>query len=177
MSTRPVTWENLGSGAWRETHSGTGPFRVILKGRELSTDDLTSHVYQDVTAYAAGPPDIEVLDTYAGDTSIGETYPPYAALKWRGRTTASHYKIYRHNGSAYAQVGVVLETGRGYYRWTDSAVNSPTDRLYKVTTIDTEGNESDGQIIPVHVAGVPGRATQSYSYSAGTGNVTVTVGI
>lgn len=177
MSTRTITWADLGSGAWKETHSGTGPYRTILKGRELSTDELTSHIYQDATAYADGPPDIEVLDTYAGDVSIGETYPPYPALKWRGRTTASHYKIYRHNGSIYALVGVVLETGRGYYRWTDSAVNSPTSRTYKITTVDSEGNESDGQIIPVLVAGVPGRATQSYAYNAGTGNTTATVGI
>lgn len=177
MSSRTLTWEDLGSGAWRETHAGTGPFRVILKGRELSTDDLLTHVYQDATAYADGPPDIEVLDTDASDTARSESYPPFPALKWRGRSTASHYKIYRHNGSSYVFVAAVLETGRGYYRWTDSAVNSPTARTYKITTVDSEGNESDGQIIALTVAGVPGRATQSYAYNAGTGNTTATVGI
>lgn len=177
MSVRTIAWADLGDGAWRATWSGTGPFRVILAGKELATMTETERIFQDAVAYAAGPPPIEVLDTDAGDVSEGETNPPYAVVKWRGRTTADYYKVYRVESAVDVLKATVVEDGRGYYRWMDAANNSPATWVYKVTSVDSEENESDALSISVLVAGIPGRATQSYSYSAGTGNVTATVGI
>lgn len=177
MSVRPLTWTKLGNGAWSETHSGTGPFRAILKGKELSTDSELTHVYENATTYATAPPDIEVLDTDAGDTSVGETNPPFAVLIWRCNSLADYYNVYKYIASVYTLIGTVLEDGRGYYRWEGDAVNVPTTEYYQVTTVDSEGEESDPIQFEIFVAGIPGRPTQSFSYDSGTGDVTVTASI
>ena len=174
MTTRAITWERIGQAAWMASYSGTGPFEHWLCGKPIDVTADTQRPYEHPD-WTDDPPAVEVVDTDTSDAAVGESYPPFAVLRWRGATIYTHYLVRRWNGSAYVLIGTHGEDGRGgYCRYEDEPVSKPTTRLYRVTGVDSQENESDPLPYSVLINGIPGTPAKTWSYNAGTGNLTVT---
>ena len=159
------------SGAgWQYTWTGgTAPYRLVKDGLPYRERyDLTDIILNGTDT--GEPPVLEVLD--ATETqSVTELFPPYDLLQWRGNTVAVKYRVDQYVGAAWVELGIVKESGLGYYQYPTVVQADGATATYRVVAVDSEGNESDAAQLSRFTIRHPDPPRIAMTYAAG--NVTV----
>lgn len=165
--------QKIGAGAWRYTFTGTAPFTVTSRGQQILVTSDSEEVTVTGDADSIEPPPIEVYDSTGSAATLQQTlYPPRVTIQFRGRTTNAYYVVSQYISGQWTQIATVLEDGRGYYDVvTPYAVTG--EYQFRVTPYD----ESETAGIPLdfevsHFTN-PEPPELTYTYNAGTGNVTI----
>jgi len=140
-----LTIEKVGYRAWYYSWSGTAPYRVYYKGRLFETTDNAYITMEDSGAETEStnePPVIEVLDANDTDTAENLLYPPCLAIQWRGTTTADYYIVEEYSGGEWVERFTANESGAGYYLVNTSPISDLSNSQWRVTAVDTYGNET-----------------------------------
>lgn len=171
------TATRTGSYAVRYEWMGTAPFDVWRDGRiVLEQTTATTYTAQTTDGTTAPLPAIEILDDT--DTTIAQSrqYSPVVRFQWRGQSDASYYKIQQYVDSEWTAIGMVRESGAGYYSWASQPQTDGESVEFRVVPYDTRGY--DGLPLPVTHTVVcnPSPPDVSYTYNAGTGLLTIAAG-
>lgn len=169
-----------GALSWRYEWSGTAPFNVYAYGQlYLANTDQTSIDMAwdtDTAAHRIDPPPIEVIDSTETAAALKQVlHPPNAELQFRGQTTASYYDVELSSdaGANWDSI-LVPEEGKGYYR-VSLYVPLTLDLQFRVSAFDAEGGQGDYMEFSLFHHTPTIDPAVSYTYSAGTGLVTMDV--
>jgi len=105
------------------------------------------------------------------------------ALSWDAVDEADTYNVYRSESSTDGAEGSPLNTDISGTSYEDTDVSNGTTYYYRVTAVDSEGNESDGSgeaqsipfAAPMALEGTSGDAQVELSWSGGAGAETYSV--
>lgn len=167
------TPQRLDNGLWLFSWTGTAPFRVFNYERmeyEFTSTDQTEAIIEGSSDIE--PPALEVFDSTETQTPDGVLYPNLVTLQWRGYKYAESYTIQLDSGAGYVDVWTVLESGRGYYTYTTTALEDGDTASYRVVMEDLSGATSNTDF-DIVIATLPVTPLLTYTYSAGTGNLTI----
>ena len=165
----------LGYGTWLYTFTGIGPFRGFnYQTYSYMFKDSTDTSVVVTSTNDIEPPAIEVFDSTETADPQGVTYPAQLVLQWRGYKYAASYRIEKETApSTYTEVQNYFEDGRGYYVYTAGIQSDDVaEASYRVVTIDKSGEEIDTDSA-AYVIRNPSPPSLTYTYSAGTGLLTV----
>lgn len=161
--------------SWSSDLSPPVTFRVYRDGVLIATTQART---LDVTqpADGSGSPLYEVLDDPAIEP--GEIIPDHIELFWRGSVDAAKYEValkVQDDPDVYERKATVKDSGEGYFNWSSQPIEDGIPTYWRVTPISAAGNEGT----PVYLAGrivrTPSPPKASYSYSASTRKVTITL--
>lgn len=148
MSVSNLSASYLDSTSARVTWSGgTAPYRVFVDGAlTLTTADTAC------TLIVAAGDLIEVRDATESDPV---SRPARARIYWRSVVGAEQYRVYEYVDSAWTLRATVTDDGRGHFNWTSRRLEDATTHNFKVTALDSIGNESTGDAISLYLVRVP----------------------
>lgn len=155
-----------------------GPFRIYSNGLELAGQTANEAGGYDDTEFsidasdASEPPALEVLDSTETDEPLSLQYPPRLVIQWRGDIYADHYRVEQYVSGAWTLRRRVPEQELGYYTFTSDLL-ADGSHLFRVLSVDPYGNLSTARTQDISFAGTPLPPSISLSYSAGTGDLTV----
>ena len=183
-----LTYTKIGSTSWRADWSAaaaTGPFvpynvdtsRVIEDEVGLAE---TTNEFVDIENWtdAYEPPAVEVIDTdteTVNADSQTEKYSSRANLIWRGNPDAAYWVVYQYDTDAAEWVVLrsFTETERGYYSYTTDVLADVTTHQFKVIPYDVLDIAGAPVYFQFFMVRNPSPPRISASYSAATGNVTI----
>lgn len=155
-----------GSRLWRYAWTGTGPYRVTVRGMLYA--DAQDAAYVDVGGYSNNQP-YEVEVSESDSTTDGEAHPPYAVLQWFGNYWAEAYQVW--DGTTL--LAEIPEDGRGYYSYTTAALDDLSSTTYDVKQRDSAGNLSTATALTVSMVRLPAPPLVDYTYAPLTNTITV----
>jgi len=171
------TATRVGTYAVRYDWTGTAPFDVWRDG-QLVLDNTTATTYTaQTTDGTSNPlPAIEILD--ANDTAIAQSlqYSPMVRFQWRGQSDAAYYQIQQYVSSEWTAKGMVRESGIGYYSWESQPQTDGTSPQWRVVPYDSRGYAGLPLDVTHAVVRNPAPPAVTYTYSAGTGLLTIAAG-
>ena len=177
MARLTPTATRLGQYSVQYTWSGTSPYYVYQDGQlVLDATTATTYTAQTTDGTTNPLPAIEVHDSATAATIQSSVYSPLVRIQWRGQTDASYYLIEQYIDSEWTAMGRVRESGAGYYAYTTTAQEDGATVQLRVTPVDTRGYEGLATTFTHVVVCNPAPYPVTYSYNAGTGNVTVADG-
>jgi len=155
---------------WRVNWSSdqTNPvFQVWFEGEIIYQGPGTTTVVDTTTE-----PHIEVTEDHGATAVLQETYPGRVLIQWFEVTGADYYLIEQNDGgwTTLAQVG---ESGRGNYQYETGFLADVTSHQFRVTPYDSAGNAGTAAVLSVLIVRNPSPPDVTYTYSSGTGLVTV----
>lgn len=169
--------EKIGYATWKYYFSGVAPYRVYLDGILLADNPLDGDTPDGATtdndyiilsgSDSQEPPAIEVLDTDDTGTPLSVLHPPYLTLQWRGVDYAERYRIDYYTGGSWVEQDIVIEDGRGYYRYRTDAVTDCATHQWRIVAVDRSGNESAPLSFDMLVVRNPPPPSVTGSYSSG----------
>jgi len=144
-------------------------YRIYRNGKLIAT---TVHGTHHVLIDSFDRADFEIRD----DDSPPEYNVPYkGTIWWYGNPLVANYLIEQWQVSAWVQVAEVFETGESVYRWQTGVLPNNAESQFRVRAFDHVGNESAPLLLSKYVVRRPEKTEWSWSYSQGTGQVTVDV--
>lgn len=163
----------IGDNVWEYTWTGDGPFAVWnyqTQQWQKRVTELTS--LQILSDNSNEPPAIEVFDSTEAKTPDGLIYPSRVIVQWRAYKFANFYRIEKDDGGGYEEITIIAENGKGYYQFTSGALPTDTEQNYRVVMVDQYGGEANIDV-DVTIQAHPLVPELDYSYSSGTGDVTI----
>jgi hypothetical protein len=171
------TATRTGTYAVRYDWTGTAPFDVWQDGiRVLSGTTLTTYTAQTTDGTSNPLPAVEITDVTDTALAESERFSPRVKFQWRGQSDASYYRIQQYLDSEWTSIGMVKENGTGYYSWESTAQTDGSSAQFRVVPYDTRGYDGLPLTITHAVVCNPAPPAVSYSYSAGTGLLTIAAG-
>lgn len=167
-----------GALSYRYEWSGTAPFNVYAYGQlYLANTDQTELIMTwdtNTANHLLDPPPIEVIDSTQTAVALKQVlHPPNIEIQFRGQTTASYYAVELSSdaGATWSALNVP-EEGKGYYRF---AFYLPTslDLQFRISAYDAQGGQGDYMEFDLFHHTPPIAPVVEYTYSAGTGLVTM----
>lgn len=163
---------------WRYAWSGTAPFYVIHKGRHVFVPSTTRTFHLFEHDDNEEPPVVEVYDSTQAETAAYQMInPPYMLLQWYHATDAKYYIAQQEQtvGSVtqwVTQKPTMFDTGVGYYQFSTPILDDEEEHTWRVVALDDLGHENAVEFTMTMVRN-PDPPRITLSYSAGTGNLTV----
>lgn len=158
---------------WKYEWTGTSPFRVYIPGKYIKSRPITDTELIVQSADDYEPPPLEVFDSTESDDASDVQYPSTLVLQWRGQDDAYYYTVEESVSSVWTHRRLIKEDGRGYYEVETPVLTDGTTAQWRVTTLDSQENESTVASYSLLVVRHPAPPSINMSYSAATGNVTV----
>lgn len=156
------------------TWSGTAPFNVWLDGiNVLQNTTATTYTAQSTDGTTNPLPAIEVLDDTDTDAAQSQAYSPRVKFQWRGQADASLYIIEYFDDGEWTPIASVKESGIGYYSFESTAQGDGETVQFRVIAQDSRGYQSLPLTLSHTVVCNPAPPAVAYTYSAGTGLLTV----
>lgn len=87
-----------------------------------------------------------------------------------------YYRIDEFEDAAWSEVNRVPNDGSAFYFWESPYLANLAAKVYRVIAVGLNGNEGSAREFTTTVVGFDDVPLATYSYSSGTGKVTVTVG-
>lgn len=168
------TATRIGSYSVKYDWSGTAPYDVWLNGvLVLNQTSLTTYTAQTTDGTTNPLPAVEITDDTDTDTAESKHYSPCVRFQWRGQSDASYYQVQQYVDAEWTPINMVKENGAGYYSFESSAQVDDTTAEFRVVPYDARGYA--GLPLPITHAVVcnPAPPAVEYTYSAGTGLLTV----
>lgn len=175
MATTLSTPIKQSCGVWKYEWTGTAPFRVF-------SYDTYTYILEDTDETSVfvssgndiEPPALAVYDSTETTIPDGVTYPSQIVLQWRGYRYAAAYRVEQETApSTWTEIQNYVEDGSGYYKFTSQVSDDSVEALsFRVVTIDLSGGETDTDIERVVIRN-PSPPLCTYTYNAGTGNLTI----
>lgn len=125
-----------------------------------------------ITIDSTTEPVVEVDDS-GGDTIEQQDNPGRAVVQWFGLSAASYYLVQQYVDAAWTTIDTVFEDGRGYYSSTSGWLADVTTHQFRVVPYDSGDNAGTAVTFTVDIVRNPDVPAVGYSYSSGTGDVTV----
>lgn len=168
------TTERLGSYAVKYSWSGTAPYDVYQDGKlVLDQTSLTQYIAQTTDGTTNPLPAIEILDDTDTVTADSILYSPRVRFQWRGQSDAVLYIVQEYVSGTWTARGSVNEDGRGYYDFETQALADDTTAQWRVLPQDNNGYQGEPLPFSFYVVRNPAPPAVTFSYSAGTSNLTV----
>lgn len=168
MSLVTVSATRLTSTAWRMSWADTvDTYWVYVDGRLVS---IQGDAYINLESTTGAVPQCEVA-TDEDDVPNQLLYPWRANLAWYdGDTSPARYHVVKLSGSA---IDVLASTALSYVRWQSGVLDDQTSYAYTVDPIDAYDLTGTSQSFTVVIARHPDDPNVTYSYDAGSGEVTI----
>ena len=171
------TATRTGANSVKYTWSGTAPYDVWQDGiKVLDQTTLTQYIAQTLDGSTNPLPAIEVLDDTDTTTAQSYRFSPRVTFQWRGQADALVYLIQEYVDAEWTTRAAAVETGDGYYQFTTAALDDVTTATWRVRPQDANGYSGDPVTLTHFMVRNPAPPAVSYSYSSGTGNLTVSAG-
>ena len=168
------TATRAGSYSVRYDWTGTAPFDVWLDGvKVLDGTELLTYTAQNIDASTNPLPAVEITDATDTETAQSEQYSPRVRMQWRGQSDADYYVVEQNIDAAWTALAMVRENGSGYYNFESTAQTDDTTAEFRVIPYDSRGYDGLPLYITHSVICNPAPPAVSYTYSAGTGDLTV----
>lgn len=145
--------KKISAGTWKFVWTGTPPFRVFRNGEVEPGDALlpegqtasTERIYENYSGEdTEEPPIIEIQDSTEFSNSPTQiTNPPFIVLQWRSAITEGFYKIEQLISAVWTKIRTVQDDGNTYFSFASNILDDVTDTQFRITTIDSEGNEGN----------------------------------
>lgn len=173
MSLTP-TATRTGSYSVRYDWAGTAPFDVWRDGvKILSGTDLTTCTVQTTDGTSNPLPAVEITDATDTEYAASLQYSPLVKFQWRGQADASYYVVEQYIDLAWTALAMIKENGSGYYSFQSQAQTDAATVDFRVIPYDARGYDGLPLTITHSVVCNPDPPPIGYSYSAGTGLLTI----
>jgi fibronectin type 3 domain-containing protein len=170
----------------RPTHRSatTQLFTLLLTGVLVAGLSLTSAGCDGGGSNGNGGPDQQDTTPPSAPSNLAaDASDAFVSLSWTAVDDAAAYNVYRATSSTDGVSGSALETGLSRASYADETAENGTTYYYRVTAVDTAGNESDGSgevqstpfATPGGLTGQSGDAQIELSWSAAAGAATYNV--
>jgi len=168
------TATRTGSYSVRYDWTGTSPYDVWVDGvKVLDGTDLETYTTQTTDGSTNPLPPVEILDATDTEDAESERYSPRVRIQWRGQSDALYYVVEQYIDLAWTAQTMIKESGAGYYTYTSTAQTDGSSAEFRVIPYDSRGYDG----IPVYITHTvtcnPAPPAVAYTYSAGTGLMTV----
>lgn len=149
-------------------------FDVWLCGVNIQTTTSPTGTGQVlITVAANSSPYLEIIDN--GDIPH-PAYPGTVTLNWRRLANAASYNVQQYVSSSWSTLQTQPETGLGNGIYLTSWLPDNTQQKFQVVPVDAQGVAGTPISYTINVVHHPDVPAASYSYSSGTGEVTITIG-
>lgn len=159
--------------SWRFEWSGTGTWRVVLYGVELTTTTGNFYTWTG-PGFTAFPPPVEVVPQ--GETSLTERFKPYVLIQWYRDDGAARYLVQRSpdGSSSWATVATVQEAGLWVYSYRSPVLDDGTHAYWQVIAESPIGNQSMARKFDALIVTPPRPVDASVEVGYSAGEVVVT---
>lgn len=160
--TARVTWSYAGSAA-------EPTFYVWVNGRLWTTTAARS-----VLLTGDGGETLDCFVTDDANEIPPATYPSRIELSWDHVTGAGRYRIEELVSAVWTVRDLVIDDGRGHFRWLSRPLEDVTTHQFRVTAIGTGGNEGVAKAATVFMVRRPDAPDVSFTYDGSVaGTVTI----
>lgn len=152
MASAITAISKISSGSWKFTWSGTAPFKRYRDGQlepgdpalDIGQTNLTEEIFENfVGEDQEEPPIIAVLDSTEFSTTPEQVdNPPFVVLQWRSAVSDGYYKVEQFISAAWVKIRTVQDDGSTYFSFSSNVLDDVTDSQFRITTIDSDNNES-----------------------------------
>jgi len=164
----------LSTNEWRYQYDDAGtesPYRIYWLGKLISETDRNTYV---MLTTAAEAPVLEILGVDDTDIPVSVTYPPYVRLQWYASTSAVTYKVEEYVDSTWTELDrITPEDNAGYMYYDTTAKTDCTEHTFRVVPIDAYNRDGADVEFTVYVVRHPLPEAVDLTYSAVTGDLTI----